>query len=144
MKVRGFPLEFNRSGAMAIARDSNLFQLTNEFAAENLKETPKWGDFQWVLLACEVDENDVPVKVVGSMCGGMRPDFSQIRFTSSRSAKTLLDFARDFLVLNGMRGQEVFLYISDSETPEQRCPKYLEWMEAYGAEPSQRYSAVPK
>ena len=144
MKHQVFQLFFKEQGGMLLPRDPHLHQLAVEFAEKELAEPINFTDYRNVWVECECDDTGKPVKVEGLSVLQTIPDIPVFRSTGQRSAKMLIDRMNDYLHDQGARGQRVLLHISETEAPEQRCPKYLEWLAAVGAKPAERWAVVVK
>ena len=142
MKARVFQLMFIERGGVFHPRDPHLHKLAVEFAERELVEKVNFPDYRNVFVECIVDDNGNPVRVEGISTLQMVPDIGVFRSTTGRSAKLLIDRMRDYLCDNGAQGGKVFVYIAENETPEQRCPHYLEWLDAMKAKPAERYMAT--
>ena len=142
MKHQVFQLFFKEQGGVLLPRDPHLHQLAVEFAERELAEAINLTDYRNVFVECECDEHGKPVRAEGLLAMQMVVDVPVARFTNARSAKMLIDRANDYLHDQGARGAKVFLYISEQETPEQRCPNYLEWLAAVGAKPAERWATT--
>ena len=142
MKARVFQLMFVERGGTYFPRDPHLHKLAVDFAERELAQQINFTDYRNVFVECLVDENGTPVQVEGISTLQMVPDIGVFRSTNARSAKLLIDRMRDYLCDNGAQGGKVFVYIADNEAPEQRCPHYLEWLEAMKAKPAERYVAT--
>jgi hypothetical protein len=148
MKIRVFAVDFYSNGGITYPKDKKLHDLCVAWCETALAKPVNLADFadpyRKLWAACEVDENDEPVRVEGMLGTLPRMDFPLVRFTSQRAAKALIDRANDHLHDQGFRGAEVFVFISSSETEEQRCPQWQDWLKAVGAYPAERYALTIK
>jgi hypothetical protein len=146
MKVQAFQLLFKPDGATFVPADAKLHELATAYAAEYVT-SPQPLNFlgyknSWV--ACEVDDEGKPVRVLGLLCMVLRFDFPVCRFTDNAATKKLVERANDYLHDQGFRGAEVHVHIASDELPKDRCPNYQEWMAAFGMKPADRYTYVIK
>lgn len=66
-------------------------------------------------------------------------DIPVFRSIDEGATKLIADRMNSFFADNGMRGRDVFLFLSDREAEEQRCPNRDKYVELFGAVPSERY-----
>jgi hypothetical protein len=141
------PLDFKRSadGNGLTPVDPQLFTLVTEYAKASLAEQPEFDRYAKTWAAVEFD-GDVIATVVGLACyAGNVPDIPVFRVTgdnAKRATQMLYDRLNGFFADNGMRGHQVFLYLSEKESPEQHCPAWEESLNDVGAVPAQRMAVT--
>jgi hypothetical protein len=140
------PLDFTKNDAgVIIPKDNHLFTLVTEYCQKNLSEQPSLKDLAKTWAVVEFDGEQM-VSVAGlAAYGGNVPDVPLFRVTgdnAKRATQMLYDRMNGFFADNGMRGKQVFLFINDKETPEQRCEAWEESLTQVGAVPAQRYAVT--
>lgn len=141
MKVQVFQLFFKSDGnGGLLPMDGELYTLAVTYAADNLAEAVDFTNFKNVWVACEVDEQGKPVRVLGVLCMVLRADFPVCRFTDNAAVIKLVQRVNDYLHDNGARGQDALIHIKEHEPPEARCPNYREWMQAFDLQPADRWT----
>jgi len=144
LKFRVLQLLFREQGGVLVPRDPELHKLAVEFAERELAEPINFTDYRNVFVECECDEDGKPIRVEGISAMQLVPDIPVFRSTNARSAKLLIDRMNDFLDDQGARGQRVFVHVGEKESPEQRCPNFLDWLAALGARPAERWVVAAK
>jgi hypothetical protein len=139
MHVRTFPIEFIGQLPLIEPKDEKLWALVQDFAKSELAEMPDFSGFQRAWAACEIDKDGKPVKVVGLTALATRVDIPLMRFTNQRAFLSLFERLQGFCADSGLRGQEVFVYISSQEPDTARCPGWEKALEFVGAKPAERY-----
>ena len=139
MKRRVYLLRFKTENGITVPEDAHLNRLAEQWAEKNLASPVNFLDYRQVWVCATGDKDGVPDKVEGVIGIQFAVDASMFRFTSAASAKMLIDRANDYLHDQGWRGSKAFVYISDTEAPEQRCPDYKGWLEALECRPAERY-----
>jgi len=115
-----------------------LHDLAVDFCQRELTEDVNLSQYSKVFIAAET-ENDRPVSVEGVTGYVMRPDISLFRAISARATAKLHHRWHTFFADSGILGQEVLLYLSSKETPEQRCASWEEQLKAAQAIPADRF-----
>lgn len=139
MTLRAIPLEFISQGGYTIPKDPELHRLAVLFVDQNFVDKPNLTDYAKVWLAVSVDEKEQPLAVRGMLGFQMRPDIF-VRFLDPQSLSKLYHRANDFFSDNGLRGNEVLVYVNPDERPEQKCPDVAGSLAAVGAQPANRYA----
>lgn len=143
MKVQVFQLFFKAGdGPLGlIPLDPELYSLATQYVAENMAEEVEFRDFRHAWIACEVNEDKNPVRVLGVLCMVLRADFPICRFTDNAAVVKLVQRANDHLHDSyNARGNYALVQIAKDELPEQRCPDYLDWMKAFELTPADRWA----
>ncbi|HVI40014.1 MAG TPA: hypothetical protein VM577_05085 [Anaerovoracaceae bacterium] len=145
MRMGVVPLDFRQTANGLVPVDGALFTLVTEYCQLNLAKQPELSELAktWAVVEYE-GENIVSVTGLASY-GGNIPDIPVFRVTgpnAQRATKMLYDRLNGFFADNGMRGKQVFLFISDKEKPEQRCEAWDSSLEDVGAVPAQRYAVT--
>jgi hypothetical protein len=116
-----------------------------EYCKTALAEQPKIDELAKTWAVVEYEGEKI-VSVTGlAAWGGDVPDLPIFRVTgenAKRATKMLYDRINSFFADRGARGRQVFLYISNSETPEQRCEAWEASLEDVGAVPAQRFAVT--
>lgn len=139
MRHEVFSLDFRREGAISYPANPELHRLVVQYAAKNLAAMPPLADFMKVWVACETDDSGTPIAVEGLLWSAQVIDFPGFRYRTPWAAKALIDRARSFLDDNGARGSDVFVHVSSTEGPEQKCEQWQDWINYTGAVPADRY-----
>lgn len=143
MRVQVFQLFFKRvDGAEVLMPwDGHLHELAVKFAADHMTTPIDFLDYKHTWVACEVDEQGKPARVLGLLCMVMRPDFVVCRFTDNAAVVKLVQRANDFLHDSmNLRGTEVLVYIQKSEPGEEMCPNYMDWMKLFDMKEADRWT----
>lgn len=139
MRHEVFSLDFRREGAISYPADPALHLLVVQWAKNNLSEMPPFADFMKVWVACQTDDAGKAVAVEGVLWSAQCIDFPGFRYKTPWAAKALIDRARSFLDDNGARGSDVFVHVSSTEGPEQKCSAWQDWITYTGAVPADRF-----
>lgn len=127
---------------MRVPRDLPLFQLAAAFVREHLASPLDMAKANDIWLDCRFDGEGIPVEVLGITGWQMVPDVFLFRVKPSpmaaRTTKALWDRLNAFFQDRLSRGNDVLLYISETETDEQRCPQWLAWLKKANARPAER------
>ncbi len=124
---------------MVVPEDSKLHQLAVQWTEKNLAAPVTFTDYKMVWVCALHDDAGNLTGVEGVIGVQFAIDCPVFRFTNAGSAKLLIDRANDYLHDQGWRGSKAFVYISDTETPEQRCPDYKNWLKALDCTVAERY-----
>lgn len=140
------PLDFKRNASgELIPADNHLFTLVSEYCKESLAEQPELEKLAKTWAVVEMDgEKIVGVSGLAAYAGNI-PDVSIFRVTgdnAKRATQMLYDRLNGFFADNGMRGHQVFLYLNEKESPEQRCPQFEESLNEVGAVPAMRMAVT--
>lgn len=145
MNVRVFSVDFFVQGAITYPKDKHLHDLAVAYAEANLAKKvnlPEFaGDYRKLWASCEVDENDVPVRVIGLLGMKFTPDVPLLRYTEEAAIEPLIERANGYLHDQGARGCEVLLHF-EKGTPESRCPRWKKWLKRVKAVNANRYSVT--
>jgi hypothetical protein len=147
LKVQVFHLFFQADGAGGLRpTDDQLHALAVEYAAKHMSTPIEFTSYKESWVACEVNEQGIPVRALGLLCMVLRPDFLVCRFTDNAAVVKLVQRANDFLHdTYNARGGEALIYIPKSETPEHKmCPDHEKWIELFQLKPADRYAIVVK
>lgn len=145
MKIQSIHVDFYQQGGMKVPVDLPLFQMVDKFAKEQLAEPLDICKAVDVWAVCRTEDGK-PVEVLGIAGWQQAVDVFLFRIKqqpmAARVTKTLWNRLNDFFADRGCRGGEVLLFISESETDEQRCPQWKEWLTAAKAKAAQRKVVV--
>lgn len=145
MRMGVVPIDYRDSPNGLIPIDAHLYTLVVEYCKTALAEQPKIEDLRKTWAVVEYEGEKI-VSVTGlAAWGGDVPDLPIFRVTgdnAKRATKMLYDRINSFFADRGARGRQVFLYISNSETPEQRCEAWDASLEDVGAVPAQRFAVT--
>lgn len=141
MKVAVFHLFFKSDGGGGLLPvDSNLYTLAVKYVDEHLNYPVDFTRYKNTWVACEVDPEGEPIRVLGVLGMMMCVDFPLVRFSDNAAVVKLVERANSHLHdVYGMRGGEAFIYHADDAPPETRCPHYREWMKLFKLEPANRF-----
>lgn len=139
MIIRTFSLDFAVQGGVVHPLDTHLHKLAVEFADQELQDKINLSDFRKVLVTCEIDENDVPVRVLGISCGQLVFDWPVMRFVDPEAAESLFSRMRSYLEDQGLRGAGTLIHVADREPKESRCPQWREWLRKMRASKASRW-----
>jgi hypothetical protein len=78
-------------------------------------------------------------RIVGVTGIQSRYDIPIFRSIDPRATFKMADRMNSYFADAGFRGQNVLLFLSQSERPEQQCPARERILEAIGAKPAERY-----
>ncbi len=78
-------------------------------------------------------------KILGVTGVQSRWDIPVFRAIDKRAGFQMATRLNAFFADNGLRGHDVFLFLSGSECPEQRCPNRDEVLDRWKAQPAERY-----
>jgi hypothetical protein len=134
-----FPIHFRDSVNGPVPADEKLHAMTMEFCERELSDKVNLLDYKKVWVSAQVDADDKPVKITGIQCLDQVIDLPVSRYTDSKAAHLLSGRVDSYLADQGFRGASVFVYISDSEKPEQRCRNWASWLSFWKAKPAQRW-----
>ena len=140
------PLDFQRDeNGKLVAKDSVLYQLVLDYCALALAEQPELEKLAktWAVVEFEGDEI-VNVTGLASYAGNV-PDVSIFRVTgdnAKRATQMLYDRLNAFFADIGMRGHQVFLFLNEKESPEQRCEAWEQSLKDVGAVPAHRLAVT--
>jgi hypothetical protein len=148
MRLGVVPLDLRKNDeGVTVPVDNVLFTLVTEYCQANLAVQPKLTELAKTWAVVEYDGDKI-VSVTGlAAYGGSVPDIPVFRVTgenAKRATKMLYDRMNGFFADNGMLGKFVFIFISEKETPEQRCEDWEDSLRAVGAIPAQRFAVVIK
>lgn len=145
MRMGVVPIDFRNSSNGIVPVDPHLYTLVVEYCKTALAEQPKIDELNKTWAVVEYEGEKI-VSVTGlAAWGGDVPDLPIFRVTgenAKRATKMLYDRINSFFADRGARGRQVFLYISNSETPEQRCEAWSESLNDVGAVPAQRFAVT--
>jgi hypothetical protein len=141
------PLDFRNSPNGIVPVDGHLYTLVMEYCKTALAEQPKIDELNktWAVVEYK-GENIVSVNGLAAW-GGDVPDIPIFRVTgdnAKRATKMLYDRINSFFADRGARGRQVFIWISEKETPEQRCEAWESSLKDVGAVPAQRFAVTVK
>jgi hypothetical protein len=136
--MRAIPLDFDRAAGYAMPKDRALHKLAVQFAEKECVSIPNFSEFHKVWAICEMEDESI-LSVQGLLGFCFRPDFSLNRFLSPDAIVVGYERANAFLGDQGARGQEVTVYMSSTEAPEQKCPNGLKTILSLGARPADRW-----
>lgn len=140
MSVKVFPLDFmTGDGAILVPKDQKLHDMAVDYCAREVNGDVNLSKFSKVFIAAEVDDSGQPMNVQGVTGYVLRPDIALYRSTSAAATAKLHHRWHTFFADNGIIGQEVFIHLNDKETPEQRCSKWHQELEAAQATPAHRF-----
>jgi hypothetical protein len=112
--------------------DNELHQAALAFCRDNLA-----GSFDPRLLQkLWVAHRDG--KILGVTGIQSRWDIPVFRAIDKRAGFEMANRLNGFFADSGLRGHDVFLFLSGSEKPEQRCPNRQEILDRWGARPAER------
>src|SRR6266498_123617 len=132
LKIRVLPLEFRQSGGMFMPANESLHRLAVQFAEAEMGCIPNFMTYPKVFVACELDEDGAPQKVVGLSAIRMVPDVEQMRYLNSKAERKLADRMYSWLQDQGIpSGSDIFIRIVDGHDPF-RCPQYREVLSMEG------------
>lgn len=139
MKIRVVPIDLQAPNGVALPLDPLVFQAAQKFCSEFLVERPILGNYQKTWLAIEVSDGGDLVRPLGITGYQLAYDIPLFRSIDSGATLKLARRLNDHFADLGIRGRDVFLHVSNSETEDQKCPQYTESMSAFGARPADRY-----
>jgi hypothetical protein len=145
MRMGVVPIDFRQTNNGLVPVDSELFTLVTEYCKSALSQQPNLLELTKTWAVVEY-EGDTILAVTGlAAWGGDIPDLPVWRVTgpnAQRATKMLYDRINGFFADRGGRGRQVFIYISDKETPEQRCEDWEESLKSVGAVPAERFAVT--
>ena len=145
MRMGVVPIDFRESSNGLVPVDAELFTLVTEYCKSALAEQPELTMLRKTWAVVEY-EGDKIVSVTGlAAWGGDVPDHPLWRVTgpnAKRATKMLQERINGFHADRGARGRHVFIYISEKEQPEQRCPDWEQSLRDVGAVPAQRFAVT--
>lgn len=141
MRVHVFHLFFKSDGNGGLTPvDAQLYELLAKYASDYITDPVDFTQYKNTWVACEVDPDSKPVRVLGVLCMMMAVDFPICRFTDNAAVVKLVERANSHLHdVYGMRGGQAFVRHLDNAPAETRCPHDLDWMKLFGLEPAHRY-----
>jgi hypothetical protein len=141
LRAEVFPIELMGSGGYLQPKDPFLYELTEQFCERYLiAPRPDLTDLNRVWVCAEVDEEGTPTEVIG-ICGIQpRWDIPVFRVLKSRATKMLRDRMNGWFADNGIRGHEIFIFVSDNPDPTTKCPYADQALQAFKARPAERYA----
>lgn len=145
MRMGVVPIDFRNSSNGLVPVDGHLYTLVVEYCKKALAEQPKIDELNKTWAVVEYEGEKIASVTGLAAWGGDVPDLPIFRVTgenAKRATKMLYDRINSFFADRGGRGKQVFLYISDKETPEQRCEAWDSSLEDVGAVPAQRYAVT--
>jgi hypothetical protein len=132
-------LEFRQSGGMVMPANERLHQMAVQFAEAEMGCIPNFAAYPKVFVACELDADGEPQKIVGLSAIRMVPDIEQMRYLNSKAAHAIIQRMHDYLMDQGIaRGSDVFVRIVDGHDPF-RCPQHIDWLHSQKAIPGERW-----
>lgn len=143
MRMAVVPIDFKESPEGLRPVDAHLYALTVKYCKTALAEQPTLEQLRktWVIVEYQ---DGVISGVTGIFAyGGNVPDIPIFRVTgpnAKRATKMAQERLNAFFADQGMRGRSVFLYISESEAPEQRCEAWDQSLKDVGAVSAQRFA----
>lgn len=142
MTLKVLPLDFLGQGALLQPKDPWLHDLAVDYCARELKDEVNLSQFNKVWVTAELDDSGKPMKIHG-ICGYvMRVDISMFRATHPGATAKMHHRLHQYFADQGILGHDVFIYLNEKETDEQRCANWKWEMEAAGAVPADRYKVV--
>jgi hypothetical protein len=122
--------------------DERLYSLAMQYANEFIvNPNPiEFRDYRVTWVACEIDDDNNPVKALGVLCMMQRTDFPICRFTDNAAIVKLVQRANDHLHDLGLRGTHVMVHLASDELPEHHCPDRDQWMERFHLIPADRWA----
>lgn len=121
--------------------DLEFFRLVDTFAKEQLSAPIQLGLAADIWAVCRM-EDDRPVEVLAIAGWQQAIDVFLFRTKpdpqAGKATKMLWQRINDFFNDKGCRGMDALLYISETETEEQRCPQWKQWLVAAGAKSAER------
>jgi hypothetical protein len=139
MRIVALPIDFKASPDGPVPSDDAIYSLAMEFCSRELAEEIDFRDYRKVWVSVQLNEDGQPVKVTGIQCLNQVVDLPISRYTDSKSAKILSERVDSFCADQGLRGCSVFVYISSTDKPEQRCRNYMKWLSIWKAKPADRF-----
>lgn len=139
MKLRAFCLDFTVQGGIIFPRDAELHKLAVEFCANELAKPINFADFGKVLLACEVNDEFKPLRVVGIACEQDVPDWPVLHFIDEAAGPVVFDRMRAYLQDRNYSGGLTFLHVARHESEETRCPSWRKFLRELGAKAASRW-----
>lgn len=139
MKLRAVPIDMQVVSGVVLPNEPKIFEAAQNFCSAELVERPNLGTYNKSWLVVEVsDAGDIvrPLAIGGYQVVYDTPLFRSI---DPRATVVLAKRMNDFFADQGFRGRDVFLHVSEAESPEQKCPQYEDTLKAFGARPAERY-----
>jgi hypothetical protein len=145
MRMGVVPIDFRASQNGPVPVDGHLYTLVMDYCKTALAEQPRIEELAKTWAVVEYEEENI-VSVTGlAAWGGDVLDIPIFRVTgenAQRATKMLYDRLNSFFADRGARGRQVFLFISEKEKPDQRCPDWDESLKDVGAAPAQRMAVT--
>lgn len=110
-----FPIDFMGQGALLEPVDKKLHDKAVDFCQREIVGDINFAKLAKVWVALDGE------KVVGVMGYVLRPDIPVIRAVDENALSMMAERLQHYFADQGWRGGEVFVHISKSERPEQRC-----------------------
>jgi hypothetical protein len=138
LKLRAVPIDFESKNGVIVYNDAAIGEATRQFCLDELVDRPDISQYErsWLVVEEEAGRLVRPLAI-----GGYRVvfDIPLLRSIDKRATVVLANRISAHLSDKGFRGKDIMLHISDSETPEQRCPEYENTLKVFGARPAERY-----
>jgi hypothetical protein len=140
MRFRAFSIDFIQQGGIQFPANTLLHKLAIEYAEANISKQFNLADLRKVLVVCEIDENDQPVKVHALSGCQLVIDWPVLRFTDKEAGQLLMERMRAYLQDQGLSGIQTFVHVAKSEPKESRCPAWKQFLKKNKAENASRWS----
>jgi hypothetical protein len=142
-KLHAVVLDWKGAGALIepLEHCKDEFDLAVKFLKDNMTHEYFLNHYSRAWVVCEY-ENEKPVKVFAVAGIVSRPDIPLFRFAGERgpeAADLLYRRINSYLADQGYRGQQAFVFVSESCPEEKMCPDYKSILKLIGAEPSERW-----
>jgi hypothetical protein len=138
-EVRVVPIDFFGTGGYLQPADPELFKMVNQFCKERFAKPIDLTKLAKSWACVEYDEDGTPVAVLGVTGYVLRPDVAVFRSLNKMATWKLYERMNNFFADNAMRDQEVFVFVSEHEGPELRCPAYEDVLDTMGAKSAERH-----
>lgn len=139
MVTVALPIDWRDSPNGLVPVDAKLYTLAMEFCKRELAEVPKLTDYRKVWVAAQLGADGKLMKVTGIQALQMCVDLPISRYTDSKSALLLSSRVDSWCADQGLRGANVFVYLSSTEKPEQKCKGWDSWLKFWKAIPADRF-----
>lgn len=139
------PIDFKNSINGIVPVDPTLYSRAIQYCADQLSNPPDLKTMAKTWVVVEPGEKQEIIEVHGITGYCMRPDIPFFRATGNnpkRVTHMLHERLNSHFSDSGWRGHDVFLYISNSEKPEQRCGLWQDSLINVGAVPAERYAVT--
>ena len=147
MRMGIVPIDFRQTINGLVPVDAELFTLVTEYCKASLSQQPNLLELTKTWAVVEYEGEKISAVTGLAAWGGDVPDLPVWRVTgpnAQRATKMLYDRINGFFADRGARGRQVFVFVSDKETPEQRCEDWEESLNSVGAVPAERFSVTIK